>query len=293
MSVAVLTLSVGGVLLSQFAQLPLFLVGLSLGVKATLIAAAGGVAVTMAAANLTLGLLFAAFVALPVTVLVRQALLARGDGAGGIVWYPPAGLLIAALGLAIVVAATALPSALDPGGAELARAGALAADLVRQMGGAEISPAEAEAMAAAALRFMPGFLGLWFLVTLAVNFALAQGALARLGRALRPSPRLSQLALPLWVSTGAAIAGIGAFFPGVSGLVGANLVLLLSFAFLLAGLAGIHAALAASPVRVAALVALYLTLMLFAPALAAVVLLGIVEPWLGLRERFAGPAPQL
>jgi hypothetical protein len=293
LTLAVLTLSVGAVLASQLAQLPLFLIGLSLGVKASLIAAAGGIAVATAATNLTAGLLYGGFIALPVTVLVRQALRARGDGQGGIEWYPPAGLLLWAIGLALLVAATTLPGAMGPDGAELARGAEVAQEILRRMGGGAVPQAEAEAMAAAALRYMPGFLGLWFVATLVVNFALAQGLLARIGRALRPSPRLTELALPLWVSAGAAIAVIGAVGGGAAGTLGGNLAIVLAFAFLLAGLAGLHAALAGSPLRRPALVAIYLSLILFAPALIAVVLLGLLEPWLGLRERFAGPAPKL
>jgi hypothetical protein len=37
----------------------------------------------------------------------------------------------------------------------------------------------------------------------------------------------------------------------------------------------------------------YAAIFLFAPAIVLVLLLGIVEPWTRLRERFAGPAPGL
>ena len=293
LALTMLTLSVGGVLAFQFAQLPLFLIGLAFGVKASLIATASGIAITTAGSNLTLGLLFGGFVALPVVVLVRQGLRVRDDGRGGVEWYPAAGLLLTALAMAMVIAATALPSAIEPDRAELARGATLAGELLQRMGAAPMATEEIEAMAAAMLRLMPGFLGLWFLSTLVINGALAQGLLARSGYAARPTPRLTQLALPGWFSAGAAIAGIGAFFPGLAGVFGGNLVLLLAFAFLLAGLAGLHAALAGSSLRLPALLALYLALLVFAPALIAVALLGILEPWLGLRERFAGPAPRL
>ena len=48
----------------------------------------------------------------------------------------------------------------------------------------------------------------------------------------------------------------------------------------------------AVPVGVLLAVA-YAAIFLFAPAIVLVLLLGIVEPWTRLRERFAGPAPGL
>jgi hypothetical protein len=285
--------SASGLVLIQLAQLPLFLVGFGLGVKPVLVATVSLFLVTAAASDLLVGLAVAAVFGLTAAVVVRQALLTRGDGKGGVAWYPPGGLLATSLGLAASAGALMIPAVVDLPPDEIARMLAATGEMMRQLGSEAPGTAEGTAMLAQMLRFVPGMFAVWLVVSLAVNGAIAQALLARFGRALRPSPRMDQLALPSWIGGIAAIASIGAFFPGLAGVVAGNLVILAAVGFLFAGLAGILAALAGAPVRAMALAAIYLLLLGFAPALFAVVLLGILEPWVGLRRRFAGPAPTL
>ncbi|MFZ9636032.1 MAG: DUF2232 domain-containing protein, partial [Alphaproteobacteria bacterium] len=94
LTLSALSASVGGVLLSSLAQLPIFLVGLSLGTQAAALATAGSFAAASILVRLDFGLVFGLAVGLPVVVFVRQALLSRRRADGGIEWYPPAGLLI-------------------------------------------------------------------------------------------------------------------------------------------------------------------------------------------------------
>ncbi len=100
----------GGLVLVYMTQLPLFLAGLWLGTGAAALAGLTATLVLLAASDLTGAAVFAAINAVPVLLLVRQALLARADGEGAVVWYPP-GLLTAwltALGLAGIAAAVLL-----------------------------------------------------------------------------------------------------------------------------------------------------------------------------------------
>ncbi len=293
MTVAVLGYSAGGMVLIQLAQLPLFVVGLGLGVKPALVATVSLFVIAAAATDLLVGLAVASLFGLTATVVVRQALLRRDDGRGNVAWYPPGGLLATALGLAAGAGALMMPAVVDLSAAEIARTQAAVGEMMRQMGSEAPATPEGAAMIAQLLRFVPAMFAVWLVVSLAINGALAQALLARFGRALRPSPRMDQLALPSWIGAGAVVVSIGAFFPGLSGVIAGNLVILVAAGFLFAGLAGIHAALAGVPARPMALAAVYLLLLGFAPALFAVVLLGILEPWVGLRRRFAGPAPTL
>src|SRR5437879_102466 len=84
----------GGLLLVYMTQLPLFIAGLWLGSGAAALAGLTGVVVLLAASDVLGAAIFAAINAVPVTLLVRQALLARPGDDGTIVWYP-AGLLAA------------------------------------------------------------------------------------------------------------------------------------------------------------------------------------------------------
>src|SRR5207302_1369296 len=76
---ALLLSSPGAMILVYLTQLPLFFAGLWFGVAAAAIAGLSGAAVLFAASDLLAAAIFAALNAVPVVVLVRQALLARRD----------------------------------------------------------------------------------------------------------------------------------------------------------------------------------------------------------------------
>jgi hypothetical protein len=292
LTLSALSMTLGGVVLSSLAQLPIFLVGLSIGAKAATIATASSFAVASMLVRVDFGFFFALAVGVPATILVRQALLSRLED-GTLRWYPPAGILLVALGLTLAIAATAVPTALSPDAGQFTRARAVLDNLPPELRPADLTAESAERLVRFTLGFLPGFLGIGFFVLLVANAALAQTLLVRFGLNLRPTPAMSDLALPGWFATGAAIAGIGALLPGASGIVGSNLAIICAIGFIFAGLAVIHAMLLNSGARAPLLAVAYASLFLFAPAIIVLMLLGIAEPWVRLRERFAGPAPRL
>src|SRR6476660_2894993 len=91
---ALLLSSPGAMILVYLTQLPLFFAGLWFGVAAAAIAGLSGAAVLFAASDLLAAAIFSALNAVPVVVLVRQALLARRDSEGSVVWYPPGRLTL-------------------------------------------------------------------------------------------------------------------------------------------------------------------------------------------------------
>lgn len=292
LTLSALSFSLGGIVLSSLAQLPLFMVGLSIGAHAAAIATASSVAVASVLIRLEFGIFFGLIVAVPVVVLVRQALLTRDEN-GTTRWYPPAGLLLSALGLTVAVCATSLPTAIWPSAEQVDRARSVLENLPPEFKPGELTRDTADRLVRVSLAFLPGFLGIGFFCLLSANAMIAQAILVRFGWNMRPSPRFAQLALPAWFTAGAAIAGIGAMLPGISGTVGGNLAIICALGFLFAGLAVVHAMVEQSRARGALLAAAYGALFLFAPAIAVVIMLGIAEPWAKLRERFAGPAPSL
>lgn len=123
-----------------------------------------------------------------------------------------------------------------------------------------------------------------------VNGALAQGALVRFGHNRRPTPRVSDIELPRWalgpVAAGPALAILG---DGVPAHFGSNLSPVLCLPFFFVGLAVVHAYARRRPLRWVILVGTYAAIMVFGWPAAALVVLGFVEQWAGIRRRLGEP----
>jgi uncharacterized protein YybS (DUF2232 family) len=283
--------AVGAFLVAYFAQLPLFLVGLMLGVGPAALAASAAALVTVATGGAVLGLAYALAHAVPAVFMVRQTLLNRTDSTGATEWYPLGRLVgwLCGLGVAAFALVLVLMSG-EEGGLE----GFISNAVAKMVQGGRDAPT-AEAMASAVqgfARFLPGAaIASWIAMT-AVNGALAQAIAKRLGRARRPTPEMAQLDLPAWMPGAAAISGIGALMPGTAGFIGANLAIILGLGFVFAGLAVIHARSRTWNQRSWWLVAIYLLSFTQAWPVLIIGLLGVFEPWTNLRGRSAGPPPK-
>jgi hypothetical protein len=290
--VSLLTGTIAAYILAYLAQLPLFLIGLWVGTGGVLIA---GLTATVIAATFG-GLMFATTYlianAMPVLFMTRQALLSRGDGRGGIEWYP-SGLLVAWLAGLVAAAFVTLTLALTPisGGFEGMLRQLIERGL-RELGRYDPTGMPIEHAAYMIVQFFPGVVAASWLVMVAINGSLAQGLLVRFGRNRRPSPDLAALELPGWLPGAAAICGIGAMMPGLAGFVGRNLILIIGATFAFAGLAVIHAFARRWGNRLLWLTAVYVFIFLFGWPLLFVALLGAIEPWANLRKRFSGGPPQ-
>lgn len=284
--------SFGGILLAYFCQLPLFLVGLSMGTTASAVAAAIAGSAVILMGGLFGALIFILFNAAPVVILVRQALLFRTDAEGAMEWYP-AGLLAAAataFGLALL--------ALVFAGLGMTTAGV--EESVRQFldqfaERLEITwrPGAREQFIATIAPILPGAIGLSWLMMLVVNGTLAQGLLLRFGRNLRPSPDFANMELPRWLPIAAAALVIGAvLLPGAPGLFARNAALIVSLPFFLVGLAVAHAVarrIAAGPML---LILFYILMLLFGWPIVIVAFIGLVEQMTELRRRLAHSAKE-
>ncbi len=274
----------GGLLFVLLAPLPLFLTGLSMGLRAALIAGA--------AACLALGLLGGPLAALgilvtlvgPVAILVRQALLRRTTADGDIEWYPP-GLLatwLAGIGAVLLVFSALMQS----GGAGIEAT--LQAEMTRTL--ALFLPEMAQEDLSEVARSI-SFFGLgasldsWLLL-LAVNGVLAQGVLGRFGRNLRPAPDITAMALPNWLPRALAGTALVALVgSGDLAFLSFSLMLVLWLPFLFAGLAVVHAACRRLRARLAFLVAFYVFLVLFTWPAVLLAGLGLIDHWAGFRRR--------
>jgi Predicted membrane protein (DUF2232) len=276
--------SSGALILVYLTQLPLFVAGLWLGAGAAAVAGASGTLVLLGAYDLLGAAIFAALNAGPVTLLVRQVLLARRRPDGSFAWYPP-GLLTAWLtGLALAGIAAAV---LLLGGPDGLQAGLreMVAQVLDRIASRPVPNRELVAEALATI--IPGVVAASWMVTTVANGALAQGLLARFGANWRPSPPMAALALPVWLTVALAGAAALTIFPGAPRFIGLNMTIVLFVAFCLGGLAVLHAAARRLSQPTMALVSFYTVATLFGWPFMIVAVLGLLESWLGLRRRLA------
>lgn len=276
----------GGLVLVYMAQLPLFIAGLWLGTGAVALAGLTGAIVLVAASDLLGAAVFAAVNAVPVALLVRQALLARRGKDGTVVWYP-LGMLTAwltAFGLAGIAAAFLLVG--GPEGLQSALHG-IVSEVIERL--ARHPVPNGDRAAELIVMVIPGVVVASWMIMLVANAVLAQGLLARFGANWRPSPALAGLGLPLWVPMALGVAAAAVMFGGPLRIVGLNMLIALGVPFCLAGLAVLHAAARRMPNPHLALVGFYMLAAFFGWPFLAVAILGLLESGLGLRRRLASP----
>ncbi len=272
----------GALILVYMTQLPLFVAGLWLGTGAAALAGLTGSLVLLGISDLLGAAIFAALNAVPVVLLVRQALLARHCADGTLAWYP-LGLLTAWLtAFALAGIAGALLLLGGPQGLQSAVQGAVGEVLDRL---AQRPLPNRDQIAEVLAMVIPGIVAASWMIMAVANAVLAQGLLARFGANWRPSPDLAGLGLPRWVPVAPGLAAAATVFGGAPRFVGINMMIALSVPFCLAGLAVLHAAAHRLSHPAMALVGFYTLAGLFGWPLLAVALLGLLESWLGLRHR--------
>ena len=278
----------GGMILAYIASLPLFVVGLSIGLLPAVMAGGVGAAVATIGDGWMAGVMFSCLFFAPTLVVVWQAL---DDGLVGRKAGPArVGMTIlwlTGLGFAVLFAAW-LSCLKSPGGLPAISARVLSVLLAAAPIGYPAGDLAMRGVVRVLALLLPGILVLSWLFMIVVNGALAQGVLVRFRRNIRPAPALSSLALPSWVVialagvTGAAVLGRGSLaFLGVNGLV----VLILPFFF--AGLAVLHAATQRSRLKMALRVAFYVVMLLSGWPVLLLTVVGVADQWLGMRQKLA------
>lgn len=294
----------GAVLLIYLAPLPLMLAGLALGVRATFAAAGVGALVAGLFAGPSAMLLFIFGYALPSVVVVWFGLrrlthvnilvgesIETGTGESPTQWYPHGHIVawLAALAGGLIAAAALVLSSGDGFRdtiAEHIEKGI--AVLLPSLGGTERMP-----LVTTMIGLFPGWIAVSWVAMGVVNAVAAEAILTRAGRALRPKPAWADIALPDWLSwllVGAALLAL--IGPGDVGYTGRNLALALAFPHFLLGLAVAHGLVDRTPQPRALLVGFYVVLFMSAWALLAVAAVGVLEHWIGIRNRLpGGPRP--
>ncbi len=278
----------GALVIVYLAPLPLFLVGFGLGSRAATIAAGTGFVATGLMGGWLAGGLFGLVQALPAWLVVRLAMLRRsaatdGDDAATDEWYPPGQVLCALTLLGatlLVVAALATEGSLKGLVTEQL-------DVMLQSMASHIGPAERVQVIDMMAPLFPGAAVTSWVVMTVLNAALAQGALVRLERNIRPSPAYIALQLPQWMSwplvAAAALALLGS---GEMEYMGRNLAMVMAVPYFLLGLAVLHGLAHQVAFTGLLLVSFYLVILISGWAALVVAGIGVLEQWIGLRDRF-------
>lgn len=289
-SVAALFGTSGGVVFAYLAPLPLLLVGLGLGSGATAIATTTGVLMVAIFGGIPAAGVYGGMHAFPSWLIVHQVLLQKPTGGA----LPSRSVGSVLCMLAVVGGVIALVTAVV-GRGEAGIEGSVRDLLagVASMAAPDLADADREIFVGYLAPLFIGASGITWMLMLVVNGVLAQSFLARRGWNLRPTPKWSELTLPDWMSWPLiATAVVALVSSGDVGYMAHNLVLIFAAPYFFLGLAVVHSLARLAPWQGFMLAAFYVTLGLFlAFAGAAVVGLGVIEQWAGVRRRFVGPGP--
>ena len=283
---AVLGGSVGAIIVALLAQLPLLLVGLTLGTAAALWAGGAATVVIAVAAGGDATLEFVIKTVVPAVVVVWLALISRDGEDGKPEWYPPGRIVgwLSAGGMLFILFAsfTGPPEALGAGAQERIT------ESVR-VAGLPATEAEIARLVEVLRLYYPGMVAAVSVVLVMLNGMFGQWMAVRLGRNIRPSPRYSTLDLPRWMEFAILVSAAMAFLPGKAGILGQNALILLAGPFFFVGLAAIHTISVGWPGRSVALAVMYILVFGLGWPAVMVAGLGVFEPFLGLRRRFGRP----
>jgi len=289
-SVAALFGTSGGVVFAYLAPLPLLLVGLGLGSGATAIATAAGILAVAVFGGVPAAGVYGGMHAFPSWLIVHQMLMQKPASSGAasrsigsvLCWLAVIGGVIAT-----VTAVMGRGEAGIEGSVRDLLAGAAS------VAAPNLADVDRETFVGYLAPLFIGASGVTWLLMLVVNAVLAQSVLARRGWNLVPTPKWSALTLPEWMTwplVGTAVVALVS--SGDMEYLAHNLVLIFAAPYFFLGLAVVHSLARLTPRRGFVLTAFYVTLGLFlAFAGAAVVGLGVIEQWAGVRRRFVGPGP--
>lgn len=280
------------VLLFYLAPLPLMTSAMGFGAGGALVGGLAAGAVLAAYFNFTYALGFLLTVALPAWWIGHLALLARPVAAGEaatLEWYPIGRLVLwmAACAVVMTLAALMMLGSDEATIRETLQKGLM--KLLRAQG--ETALTEQSPLVGLLVQIAPAAATVIAMVTLIVNTWLAGKLVMTSGFLRRPWPDLRALTYP--PGTLAALAGalIGVLLGGLPGLIAQISAAVLLTAYLMIGLAVAHTLTQNLPARGVWLGIIYIAMMIFGWPALGLVLVGLVDAFIGLRARFSRPPP--
>jgi len=157
---------------------------------------------------------------------------------------------------------------------------------LQSMLGSEFDQAEFQRFVERFSRYiLPAFAATFWLLIMVGNLWLAAKSAVISGLLDRPVPDFTKIDYPLFLSVGFMIALALNFSSGLIGLIGTAFLGAFACAHLLLGLAVVHVLVGGLPLKLFFLLALYVGLILTPWVGLPVTVLGLLEPFLGLRRR--------
>lgn len=202
-------------------------------------------------------------------------------------WYPLGDLLSAtALMVAVVTVLGALAIGFDPEATTAQVVAAFTATVAEGAGPNMPEATQIEPFVRATVRLMPAFFPASWLLVLVFDLWLAAKIAALSVRPARPKEDLAAIELPIAAGLVFVVAMVTAVFaPGTPGLIGEIVAGTLIAAHFLVGLGVLHTATRGSDMRWIILAFVYGIVLLFTLPVALIALVGLFEPFLGLRRR--------
>lgn len=286
------------VILAYVTPLPLLLAGLGWGLRASVTGFGAGLFLTLLTLGSLIAMSYALYVGIPAVVLTYLVFLHRRHESGGaegarLEWYPP-GLIVAhSSTMAGVLGAVAVMILAFAGPGYDAATKALVEQTLLKVilpaaDGQQPTPEQIDQFAALVGRLLPAATaGIWLLITLA-NLWVAGKIAAMSERLARPWPDFSTMAYPHYLGLGLFASLLISLAPGLLGILATSFIGAFVIAYLLMGLVIIHTITRGARYQILMLILLYAGIFLIGWVGLLVALIGLSDPVLGLRERFAG-----
>jgi uncharacterized protein YybS (DUF2232 family) len=271
-----------------FAQIPLFYVALQFDLKSLWISLALALVFVLIAGGVQNEIIYILFIMLPVILLAKQALLKHEGQKGQVTWYPVGRLaaILVLFGFAFVILYSALENA-----AQLTAQIQQTFQQLQQHADPDkrVQYQEIEKLFRQLIPYFPGISAVCLMIMTTLAGATAQAFLKSKKKLVRTPLSLIDLYLPWWCWKILLVTALGwTFLPHgtLFQYVATNLTIVLLFAFLLQGLSIVHTYIKKQASPQLFLVIIYLVMILFTWPIFILIVLGLLEPWLRLRERF-------
>jgi len=289
-------------MLFYLTPLPVLLAGMGWGVRAALLAFASATSLLALVLSIKYALGFALMVGVPGFILSYLMLLRRhlpaGDPAGAAggqgqihtEWYPFGRVVAWASVMAGGLVTVALLLIGGDGESYRQMIASVFDDAamkqLQSMLGSEFDQAEFQLFVERFSRYiLPAFAATFWLLIMVGNLWLAAKSAVISGLLDRPVPDFTKIDYPLFLSVGFVIALALNFSSGLIGLIGTAFLGAFACAHLLLGLGVVHVLVGGLPLKLFFLLALYAGLILTPWVGLPVTVLGLLEPFLGLRRR--------
>lgn len=270
-----------GIILANFSALPLFLAGLSLGKKSSIIAGTSSILTVIFMSNPLVGGFFSISIAIPYWLIIRYALKYSGAGGGEKFWHPTGKCLAP-----VILYASCLISLIlifySYGHQNINE---MVGNTLKTLLAANIKLINTESFNLLTSIF-PGMVAAIWIVMLTVNCVLAQKILIKYQVAIRPTPIYKNLTVPEWIYWSFILSFLVSFISNENiEYIGQNLTVIFAVPFLYAGLGCIH--ILASNLSFSGLLitVTYTVIFILGWPLLVVFVIGFFNEWIGLKPK--------